>query len=111
MIDSGVDGGIRLPRRLRRLSQADALGGRFPVARGVRARLVGLSLLGGRDRIPGLLIPGCRSIHTFGMRFALDLYFLDGRGKVILVRRAVPPRRIVRERRADSVLEVPAAGG
>jgi len=56
-----------------------------------------------------LLIPRCSSVHTFGMRFALDLFFLDREGRVIGVRRAVPPRRVVRWRGAAAVLEVPAA--
>lgn len=60
---------------------------------------------------PGLLIPRCSSVHTFGMRFALDLYFLDREGRVISVRRAVPPRRIAWQRGASAVLEIPAAEG
>ena len=34
-------------------------------------------LLLDRHRAPeGLLIPRCRSVHTYGMRFPLDLLFL-----------------------------------
>jgi uncharacterized protein len=57
----------------------------------------------------GLLIPRCRSIHTFGMRFALDVIFLDSAARAVSVRRRVPPRRIAADRRGRSVLEVPAA--
>ena len=60
---------------------------------------------------PGLLIPRCASVHTFGMRFELDLFFLDGSGRVIAVRRRVPPRRVVWQRGARAVLEIPAAEG
>lgn len=56
----------------------------------------------------GLLIPGCRSVHTFGMRFAIDVAFLDSDGVVISRRLGVRPRRIVADRRASAVLEVPA---
>lgn len=59
----------------------------------------------------GLLIPRCSSIHTFGMRFALDVFFLDESGRVIAVRRRVPPRRIVWQRGASAVLELPAGEG
>jgi len=45
------------------------------------------------------------------MRFALDLYFLDRDGRVISVRRSVPPRRIVWQRGAAAVLEIPATQG
>ena len=74
----------------------------------LRSRLLGLALLD-RDRAgPGLLIPCCRSIHTFGMRFALDVVFLDATGAPITGRQRVPRRRLLREPRAAAVLEVPA---
>jgi uncharacterized protein len=59
----------------------------------------------------GLLIPGCRSVHTFGMRFALDLVFLDFNLRPVALHRAVPPRRFAFEPRAQAVLELPAASG
>jgi uncharacterized protein len=55
-----------------------------------------------------LLIPRCRSVHTFGMRFALDLVWLAADGAVVRVDRGVPPRRFRACRRARSVVEVPA---
>lgn len=79
-----------------------------PVAKAFRARLRGLAW---RDRSaagPGLLIPRCSSVHTFGMRFPLDLYFLDREGRVLSVRRRVPPRRFAWQRGACAVLEVPS---
>ena len=54
-----------------------------------------------------LLLPRCRSVHTFGMRYALDLHWLDARGEVVRVDRAVPPRRVRACLRARAVLEVP----
>jgi uncharacterized membrane protein (UPF0127 family) len=84
---------------------------RFPVANDFRTRLLGLSW---RDRSrvgPGLLIPRCSSVHTFGMRFDLDLTFLDRDGRPLAVRPAVPPRRLAWHRGAAAVLEVPAAAG
>jgi uncharacterized membrane protein (UPF0127 family) len=75
-----------------------------------RARLLGLALLDRDAAGPGLLIPGCRSVHTFGMRFGLDLVFLDRGMAPVSIRRRVPPRRIAVERRARSVLELPASG-
>jgi uncharacterized membrane protein (UPF0127 family) len=56
----------------------------------------------------GLLIPGCRSVHTFGMRFPLDLIFLDLNWRPVSLRRSVPPGRLAFERRARAVLELPA---
>jgi uncharacterized protein len=97
-------------RRLSRLPRAEAIGQRLPVARGVRARLLGLAMLDASDAAPGLLIPGCRSVHTFGMRFPLDVYFLGELGEVVGVRLGVPPRRIVRQRRARHVVELAPVG-
>jgi uncharacterized membrane protein (UPF0127 family) len=54
-----------------------------------------------------LLIPRCRSVHTFGMRYALDLYWLDADGDLVRHDAAVPSRRLRACRRARSVLEVP----
>ncbi|MGH2991099.1 MAG: DUF192 domain-containing protein [Solirubrobacterales bacterium] len=75
------------------------------------ARLLGLAVLDRERAGPGLLIPRCRSVHTFGMRFALDLAFLDRNGAVISRRFSVPPGRVVLQRRAAAVVELPAAGG
>ena len=77
------------------------------VARTFGERLVGLAF---RREPPasGLLLPRTRSVHTFGMRFALDLHWLDREGAVVRVDRAVPPRRLRTCLRARAVLEVPA---
>jgi uncharacterized membrane protein (UPF0127 family) len=97
--------------RLLRLPVVTVLGSEVRVARGGRARLLGLAHLDRWEVGAGLLIPRCSSVHTFGMRFALDLYFLDRRGEVVAVRRAVPPRRLAFCRRASAVLELPAGEG
>jgi uncharacterized membrane protein (UPF0127 family) len=60
---------------------------------------------------PGLLIPRCSSVHTFGMRFELDVYFLDRSGHILSVRRQVPPRRVLSHRGASAVLEIPSGEG
>jgi uncharacterized protein len=96
-----------LAPRLRSLPRRRVLGLEVLVAVGLRARLLGLSRLPRERAGAGLLIPRCASVHTFGMRFALDLLFLDRAGRVLEVRRAVPPRRLARCRGAVAVLEVP----
>lgn len=53
-------------------------------------------LLGRRD-LPvgeGLLIERCGSIHTIGMRFAIDVVFLDSRWQVCRIARQVRPGRL-----------------
>lgn len=99
----------RPARRLRGLGSARVLGRRVPVARRPLNRLLGLALLRRESAGPGLLLPGCRSIHTLGMRFPLDVVFLDGEGRPLRVEPAVPPGRFLAESRAEAVLEVPTA--
>jgi uncharacterized protein len=96
------------PRRFDGLLRDELLGFRVPVASSRRSRLLGLALLDRERAGEGLLIPRCRSVHTFGMRFPLDLIFLDARGTVVEIRRQVPSRRLVRCPRAESVLELPS---
>jgi uncharacterized protein len=57
------------------------------------------------------LIPHCSSVHTFGMRFALDIVFLDGCGRPLSVSRGVSRCRIVFDRRAEAALELPSSAG
>jgi len=84
------------------------LGAAYPVAATRRARLLGLAFLDRDDAGPGLLIPACRSVHTFGMRFPLDVWFFGPYGEPLAVRRSLGRARIVRHREARAVLEVPA---
>ena len=76
------------------------------VATGFRARLLGLAFRA-RAAEP-LLIPRCRSVHTFGMRFAIDVVFLDAGGRVLGVASNVPPCRVVSCRGAAAVVETAA---
>jgi uncharacterized protein len=94
--------------RLRRLPSVAVCGRQVPSAIDLRSRLLGLAWLDRDEAGAGLLIPRCSSVHTFGMRFALDLVFLDGNGAICSVRRKVPPRRFASDRRAAAVLELPA---
>ena len=65
----------------------------------------------GHDSLPdgsGLIIAPSQAIHTFSMRFAIDVAFVSKDGLVLKVRRAVPPRRIAVSFRAFAVIELPA---
>jgi uncharacterized protein len=79
------------------------------VARSFGARLRGLALR--RRTGHALLIPRCRSVHTFGMRFPLHLAWLDRHGRVIGLDLRVPPNRIRSRPDAAAVLEIPAVDG
>jgi len=100
-----------LAQRLRQLPTETILGREVRVAATRRSRLLGLALLRRSRAGDGLLIPRCRSVHSFGMRFRLDLAFLGECGEIVAVRRHVGPRRVVSCRGAHCVLELPAEGG
>src|SRR4051812_50177276 len=59
-----------------------------------RTRGVGLARLDVMPATVALHIAPCRSVHTFGMRFPLDLVWLDRSGAVVRVDRDVAPRRL-----------------
>jgi uncharacterized membrane protein (UPF0127 family) len=99
------------PDRLGSLPRRCVLGREVPVASGFRARLLGLAGLRREQAGTGLLLPGCASVHTFGMRFDLDLVFLDAAGRPLAIVRAVPPRRLASRRGAAAVLELPSPQG
>jgi hypothetical protein len=105
----GRQGGTEPPRRFAGLPRRVVLGHPVPEAVGFRPRLLGLAFLRRADAGPGLLLPRCSSVHTFGMKFALDVYFFGEDGTVLAVRRAVPPRRFLACRGAVAVLEIPTS--
>ncbi len=89
------------------LVRGDAVLSSVDVAEAPGARVRGLL---GRDGLDGaLLIPRCRSVHTLGMRFAIDVAFLDRRGKVVSIVAPMRRWRLGRTRwRASQVLEAEA---
>jgi len=54
----------------------------------------------------GMLISACRLVHTVGMRYPLDLAFLDGRGQVRKTVAALPPARMAGSLPAQATLEL-----
>jgi uncharacterized protein len=98
--------------RLADLPAIDLAGGlRVYEARSWAARRDGLARLPDLPGDRGLLIAPCRSIHTVGMRFALDLVWLDADEAVRRVVHDVAPRRLRSDRGARSVIEVAAGRG
>jgi uncharacterized membrane protein (UPF0127 family) len=70
-----------------------------------RARTTGLARLDSLPAGAALHIPRCRSVHTFTMRFPLDLIWLGRDGDPVRVDRAVPPSRLRTCLKARSVVE------
>ena len=76
------------------------------MATGARRRARGLL---GRDGFDGALwLPRTRSVHTMGMRFAIDVAYCDAAGRVLVIV-TMRPWRLGRPRlRARSVVEAQA---
>ena len=84
------------------------LSDRCHFANSVLKRMVGLLNRSKLEPGEGLLLDRCYGIHTIGMRFSIDILFLDKDYRVIRVVRSIPPFRTCIVRKAIYVLELPA---
>ena len=65
----------------------------------------------GRDSLPtgtGMIIAPTNAVHTFFMRFPIDIVFAARDGRALKLRAAVQPWRIAVAMRAYSVVELPS---
>ena len=65
----------------------------------------------GRDGLGdgcGMWIGPCRMVHTWFMRFAIDLAYVDEGGTVVMVVPRMPPWRMSSAWAAHAVVELPA---
>lgn len=85
-----------------------SLGTNISVADSPGARRTGLLNRKALHRGDGLWITQAFSIHTFGMRFPIDVVFLDSNGRVVGVSPNLQPGRWARHRDASSVIELPS---
>ncbi|MFJ9134608.1 DUF192 domain-containing protein [Streptomyces sp. NPDC102256] len=82
--------------------------GPVPLERAATARARRRGLLG-RDGIEGaLLLTPASSVHTLGMRFPIDVAYLDRASRVLAVRTMRPGRVGLPRPRARAVLEAEA---
>jgi uncharacterized protein len=94
------------PLRVSNATRQTELAHRVDVANSSRKRRKGLL---GRESLAageGMWIVPCESVHTFGMRFAIDLVYLDRNNVVKKIRHEVPPWRISACLSAHSILEL-----
>lgn len=93
----------------RNATRGIVLAERVAVADSTLARLRGLL---GTARLPprhGLFLTPCRQVHSFFMRYALDLVFVDPDGRVLETLAGFPRNRVSPlVRAACAVLELPA---
>ena len=74
----------------------------------IRDRCLGLMFKKALPSGESLLLSPCNSIHTFFMRFSIDVLFLDNEYKIVKVFRSLGPWRItLLYLKARHVLELP----
>ncbi|HXG34995.1 MAG TPA: DUF192 domain-containing protein [Bryobacteraceae bacterium] len=94
--------------RVRNRTRGTVLATAVEVAASSRQRRTGLLKYDSLEPGRGLWIVPSEGIHTFGMRFSIDVIFLDRRKKVVKLRPHMGPGRISVCLWAHSVLELPA---
>lgn len=94
--------------QVKNLTRGTMLADRAKAAVTSRERRTGLLRRESLTEGEGLWIAPCEAIHTFGMKFPIDVVFLDRARRVVKIREAVPAWRIAVCLRAHSVLELPA---
>jgi uncharacterized protein len=90
------------------LSRKTQLADRMEVARTSQSRSKGLLGRAGLESGEALWIVPCEAVHTFWMRFTIDLVYIDKQYRVRKVRSSVPPWRLSACLTAHSIIELPA---
>lgn len=94
--------------RIRNLTRGTLVADRAAIADTGQARRTGLLKHAGLAPGEGLWIVPCEAIHTFGMKFPIDVAFVDRERRVRKVRIDMGRRRVAACLLAAGVLELPA---
>ena len=94
--------------RVHNQSRDTTLADRALIADNSKTRKTGLLKHDRLESGEGLWITPCEGIHTVGMKFAIDVLFLDKKRKVVKIRAAMPRWRMSASLFAHSVLELPS---
>ncbi|HEY1806463.1 MAG TPA: DUF192 domain-containing protein [Terracidiphilus sp.] len=108
LISPPAQAGPQEPLRVTNITRGTVLATRLEAAHTGPKRRKGLL---GRDGLAtgeGLWIAPCESVHTFFMRFPIDLVYLDREQRIKKARSAVGPWRLSACLSAHSILELPA---
>ena len=90
------------------LTRQTVLADRLEVADHGANRMKGLLGRDGLSPGEGLWIKPCEAVHTFCMRFAIDLVYVDRKNRIRKVRSGVRPWRMSACLTAHSVIELPS---
>ncbi len=94
--------------RILNRTRGRVLADRADIADTSAKRRTGLLKHTGLERGEGLWIVPSEGIHTFAMKFAIDVLFLDRKGVILKARPNMGKRRIALSLLAHSVVELPA---
>jgi uncharacterized membrane protein (UPF0127 family) len=92
---------------VRNRTRGTVLGEAIELADTSAKRRTGLLKLDHLEPGTGLWIVPCESVHTFFMKFAIDLVYVDRKHVVRKVRHAVPAWRLSACLSAHSIIELP----
>ena len=96
-----------LQHRVENITRGTLIGSAIDSAETSAARRTGLLKHSSLDEGGGLWIVPCESVHTFFMKFPIDLVYLDRQHRVRSVVRGLVPWRISACLAAHSILELP----
>ena len=94
--------------RVRNQSRNTLLADRAGIANTSKTRKTGLLKHDKLEPGEGLWIAPSEGVHTIGMKFPIDVLFLNKKRKVLKIRAALPRWRMSLCLRAHSVLELPS---
>ena|SRR5579864_1381824 len=94
--------------RVRNQTRNTVLGDRIGIADTSAKRRTGLLKHTGLESGEGLWIAPCEAVHTFRMKFPIDVLFLDKKRKILKIRKDMQRSRMAVCLTAHSVLELPS---
>ena len=77
------------------------------IAKTFKNKLIGL--MNKKNIDYGLLIPDCKSIHTFFMKESIDILLLDKNNRILMINRNIKPNKIIifHNKKRTNILELP----
>jgi len=103
-----LDRSLYLTLVIRNLTKQTLVADRAILANTSATRRTGLLKHDSLQDGEGLLIVPCEGVHTFGMKFPIDVVYLSKKHVVLKIKPEMPKRRMSICLRAHSVLELPA---
>ena len=90
------------------LTRACVLADRAEIATSAKQRMIGLLSRRTFEAGEALIFPQCNAIHTYFMRFSIDVVFLDAHGIVVKMVEDLNPFHLAWAPHAQMTIELPA---